>query len=293
MKPNPNSDDSPRLDSRLSPRASNGPPLASRLSPLDTPVSAVVAEDDEGLNRLICKRLERQGIKLVGVHSGADAIAAIKQNPDCLLLLDYVLIDMDGHQLLDKLSNMGLRVPFIVMTGRGDESVAVEMMKLGARDYLVKQPDFLELVPPVVERVLGQIATERKLDRAEMTLRESEARFRALFENSGSCVAVYEATDDGADFIIRDFNRAAERTASNKGPPRERSVGSGVPANPYSIPCRHTRMTASPAGARTTCTSCRQARSWQYIRTSPNANRLNWLCEPSRNARRNTSTSPA
>ena len=238
LKPNPNSDDSPRdsrlsprasipapplasrltphaspsdpnLDSRLAPRASNGPPLASRLSPLDTPVSAVVAEDDEGLNRLICKRLERQGIKLVGVHSGADAIAAIEQNPDCLLLLDYVLLDMDGHQLLDKLDDMGLRVPFIVMTGRGDESVAVEMMKLGARDYLVKQPDFLELVPPVVERVLGQIATERKLSQAELTLRESEERFRTLYETMAQGV-VYQS----ADGAIVSANKAAERILS-------------------------------------------------------------------------------
>ncbi len=202
-----------------------GPELATRNSQLATGPLAVVAEDDEGLNRLICKHLERRGIKLVGVHSGADAIAAIEQHPDCLLLLDYVLLDMNGHQLLDKLNNMGLRVPFIVMTGHGDERVAVEMMKLGARDYLVKQPDFLELVPPVVERVLGQIEVERKLGRAEQDLHESETRFRALFENSGSCVTVYEATDNGADFIIRDFNRAAERTDKVK---REEVIGRPV-----------------------------------------------------------------
>jgi PAS domain S-box-containing protein len=147
-------------------------------------VSAVVAEDDEGLNRLICKQLERRGMKLVGVHSGADAIVAIQQHPDCLLLLDYVLLDMDGHQLLDRLNTMGLRVPFIVMTGRGDERLAVEMMKLGARDYLVKQPDFLELVPPVVERVLWQLETERRLGRAEQAVRESEERFRRIIETA-------------------------------------------------------------------------------------------------------------
>jgi PAS domain S-box-containing protein len=153
------------------------------------PVS-IVAEDDEGLNRLICKQLERRGMTLVGVHSGADAIAAIQQHPDCLLLLDYVLVDMDGRQLLDKLNNMGLCVPFVVMTGRGDERIAVEMMKLGARDYLVKQPDFLELVPPVVERVLGQLETEQKLGRAELTLRESEEKYRLVVENAGEAIIV-------------------------------------------------------------------------------------------------------
>ena len=156
----------------------------SRPAPFASTRCVVVAEDDEGLNRVVCKRLERLGLTTVGVHSGADAIAAVREHPDCLLLLDYVLADMDGPQLLVKLDKAGLRVPFIVMTGRGDERVAVEMMKLGARDYLVKQPDFLELMPPVVERVLGQLETERKLSRTEAGLRESEERFRQAFEDS-------------------------------------------------------------------------------------------------------------
>ncbi len=184
----------PTRDSRLTPPASGPDPnLASRLSPLASNPCAVVAEDDEGLNRLICKHLERRGMKLVGVHSGTDAIAAIQEHPDCLLLLDYVLVDMDGRELLDKLNNMGLRVPFIVMTGRGDEQIAVEMMKLGARDYLVKQPDFLELVPPVVERVLGQLAMERQLGRAEQGLRESEERYRRIVETANEGIWALDA----------------------------------------------------------------------------------------------------
>jgi len=51
--------------------------------------------------------------------------------------------------------------------------------------------------------------TERK--RAEEALRESESRFRELFGRMCSCAAIYEAVDDGEDFVIRDFNRAAER----------------------------------------------------------------------------------
>jgi PAS domain S-box-containing protein/putative nucleotidyltransferase with HDIG domain len=51
--------------------------------------------------------------------------------------------------------------------------------------------------------------TERK--RAEEALQESESRFRALFERMCSCAAIYEAVDNGEDFVIRDFNRAAER----------------------------------------------------------------------------------
>ena len=88
----------------------------------------VVAEDGEGLNLLICRRLERHGLATIGVLSGADAIAAVQEHPDCLLLLDFVLPDMDGRKVVEELIARGRPVPFIVMTGHGDERVAVEMM---------------------------------------------------------------------------------------------------------------------------------------------------------------------
>jgi PAS domain S-box-containing protein/putative nucleotidyltransferase with HDIG domain len=56
--------------------------------------------------------------------------------------------------------------------------------------------------------------TDRRL--AEEALRESESRFRELFERMCSCAAVYEAEDNGLDFVIRDFNRAAERLENVK-----------------------------------------------------------------------------
>jgi PAS domain S-box-containing protein len=143
----------------------------------------LVVEDDHALLPLIEKNLARQGYSIVGVRDGASALSWLETHRAALMLLDYSLPDMAGQELLKSLTDHGARTPFIVATGHGSETVAVEMMKHGARDYLVKDNYFLELLPTVVSQVLGQLENERKLAEAETNLRASEERFRQLADN--------------------------------------------------------------------------------------------------------------
>ena len=77
----------------------------------------LVVEDDEALDRLIQKKLQREGIKTEGAFNGLDAITKISQNRGILVLLDYVLPDMNGKQLIQSLAEQGHSIPFVVMTG--------------------------------------------------------------------------------------------------------------------------------------------------------------------------------
>lgn len=135
------------------------------------PDTLLVVEDDEGLSRLIQKNLQRAGFRAEGASNGAAAVAWIVNNSTPLLLLDYRLPDMTGIEVMETLAERGCNVPSLVMTGHGDEKVAVEMMKLGARDYLVKDAAFLDLLPSVVKRVARELATEKQLANAEEELR--------------------------------------------------------------------------------------------------------------------------
>ncbi len=99
-----------------------------------------------------------------------------------LILADYSLPQFDGLRALQLLQQRGLDIPFILISGTVGEDVAVEAMKQGAADYLLK--DRLTRLGPAVKSALEQkrLRDERKL--AEAALRETESQLRAVLNNA-------------------------------------------------------------------------------------------------------------
>ncbi|MEJ1972333.1 MAG: response regulator [Lacunisphaera sp.] len=137
----------------------------------------LVVDDDEGLLILMAAALEAEGHRVTTASSGAALLQQLVEDKPELLLLDLKLKDIHGQALLRKLEEAGLSVPFIVVTGQGDEKVAVEIMRHGALDYLTKSTAVLDLLPGVVGRALTAVARDRALaaERAERLRLEREA----------------------------------------------------------------------------------------------------------------------
>jgi hypothetical protein len=146
----------------------------------------LIADDDRGLLRLIEKALRREGFATAGAPSGKAALEWLAQHQPELMLLDLKLEDIEGKELIRQLQEKGHCPPFIIITGQGDERVAVEMMKRGAMDYLVKDVDFLQFVPAVVKRALDQLERERRLAEAEEQVR----LVRGVIEQGFSAVLI-------------------------------------------------------------------------------------------------------
>jgi PAS domain S-box-containing protein len=147
--------------------------------------SVVVVEDDVALNTLIQKTLQRNNHQTKGFYTGHEAIEWLKDNirPDILLLLDYQLYEMSGEQVIKTLRKDNIDIPFVIITGHGDEKTAVEMMKLGALDYMVKDSNFIDLLPTIVKQVINHIDIENKLYESQLALKKSEEKHRSIFEN--------------------------------------------------------------------------------------------------------------
>jgi len=182
----------------------------------DHPNTLLIVEDDIGLSELVADKLEDNGFETVCVHSAGEAISWLNNHIPLLMVLDYSLPDFTGKQLIAELArNLETLPPFIVATGQGDERVAVEMMKLGARDYIIKDRNFLEMIPVVILRVDRELRNEIRLKKAEQDLRQRESYLSAIIENHPGLVCL--KNNEGRILMVNNgfasfwgFNKADE-----------------------------------------------------------------------------------
>jgi PAS domain S-box-containing protein len=100
---------------------------------------------------------------------------------DCVFL-DYRLPDGDGLSLVTAIRNAGIKIPLIVLTGQGDEQIAVELMKAGASDYIAKGKMSAESLSRSLQNALRVYRAETQAVLASQQLKESEERYRLVLE---------------------------------------------------------------------------------------------------------------
>ena len=153
----------------------------------------LLVDDDDTLRRLIAKALEPYGFVVTGASSGKEALEKLLESEPELILLDYVLPDMDGLLLLELVrARLGAtHTPIICLTGKTDIPTKTKAFETGAIDYITKPFDVRELAARVGTqlRVKDQRAAdareqERLASVAKRAQEEAEQRYRALVQNS-------------------------------------------------------------------------------------------------------------
>lgn len=112
-----------------------------------------------------------------------------KTIPD-IIIADYLLSGINGLELFEELKRRKIDIPFIIVTAHGNEDIAVKAMKLGAYDYIVKSMNFFDLLPEIIRRTLRDRELKKKAEKAEESLRESEKRYKTLFEESRDAIYI-------------------------------------------------------------------------------------------------------
>lgn len=149
---------------------------------MSPPLRVLCIEDNSGHARLIQKALETAGYVVEHAADGRAGLDKLRTGAYDVVLLDYQTPSLNGLQVLTLMATHGPSPPAIMMTASGDERTAVEAMKQGARDYVVKDVDggFLSLLPTVIEQALAvhRLAEDKRrleADRERLVLELQEA----------------------------------------------------------------------------------------------------------------------
>ena len=138
------------------------------------PVRILLIEDNPDHAELIESALKAD-FQVYWAKSGRSSLEYLKGLPPGampgLILADYSLPDFDGLRVIESITKEGFDVPLIMITGQGDEEIAVSAMKLGAYDYVVKTGNYLTVLPVVIESALERHKTAREKARLEDELK--------------------------------------------------------------------------------------------------------------------------
>ncbi|MBI3596302.1 MAG: response regulator [Nitrospirae bacterium] len=133
----------------------------------------LLAEDSPDQSELILLAFRRKdpGSKIKIVENGQACLGALDQESFDAVLLDYSLPKMTGIEVLRRMREKGITLPVIMITGQGDESIAVEAMKVGAADYIIKTKNYFETLPAVVENAVRKHRLEANMQAASLKTR--------------------------------------------------------------------------------------------------------------------------
>lgn len=144
-------------------------------------------EDETALAYLVKRHLAADGYEVELAATAREGLERYDPARHDVVVVDYHLPDAIGLEVLEELVSRGTGVPVVVVTGAGSEEIAVQAMKLGASDYIVKEsaPHFFGLLPQVVARAVQQ-------HRLREEKRRVEERMRSILRSMDDLVLVVD-----------------------------------------------------------------------------------------------------
>ncbi len=172
----------------------------------DQSVTVLVINENSNDARSIRQMLQKADGASFDVHCTCSYPAGLKRlargNIDVILLSTHSSQNL-WVDILPEIKSRAGDIPVVILADEDDTARESAARESGIQDYLVKRNTDSSLL-------VHSLRSAVEYKRLENALRESEAKFRLLFDNINSGVALYEAVDNGRDYIFRDFNKAAE-----------------------------------------------------------------------------------
>ena len=161
----------------------------------------LIIDDDMDICHLLKRLLSKNGYEVATAHNGVNGIAALSiGNPPDLVMTDFRLGDMEGIEILSHIKSRLPQVPVLVITGYSDIRIAVNVMKLGAYDYITK-PLFPQEILLTIQKALKSV------------------------EENG---AMFSETNDSTNGSVNDFTTDSAADLNNNSTPKDPSVFTAI-----------------------------------------------------------------
>ncbi|MBS0616943.1 MAG: response regulator [Spirochaetes bacterium] len=169
-------------------------------------LKTVIVEDSEDDAELLRSQLRDAGYECIGpcVETEADFIAGLKNSPE-IIFSDFSMPQFSGLRALEIVQAQAPDIPFILISGTVGEDVAVESMRLGATDYLLK--GYTLPLPSAVARALAGKNLKHEQAKAIAELKQSEERFREVVENIAGVFWVSDARKTQIYYVSPGYER--------------------------------------------------------------------------------------
>ena len=195
----------------------------------------LVIDDDRDMRLLLTRYLQKHDFEVIEAANGKSALEILEKIEPQVILCDFKLGDMNGSELLSKIKEHYRHVPVIIITGYGDIKVAVEVMKLGAFDYVTKPlfPDEILLTikkalrsatAPATTVITTVTATPAQSDKKQPEITVSgnyifgdSPHFKNLLEQinrvgpTNYSVIIYGETGSGKEAIAQEIHKRSTR----------------------------------------------------------------------------------
>ena len=148
--------------------------------------SNILIVDDNKDHQILMEEDLKQFIReanIVFAGTGEECFLELSKENYDVVVIDFNLSDMNGLEVLRRMNDKEYNFPVVMVTAFGDEKVAVDAMKLGACDYIVKSEDYLKRLTATVHRVMREPKLKKEKEKAENDLRMSELKYKTLIDN--------------------------------------------------------------------------------------------------------------
>src|SRR5437763_9135321 len=128
----------------------------------------LIIDDDRDMCLLLKRFLTRHGYEVLEAYNGKKALELLESTEPSLVMCDFRLEDMEGNVLLGKIKERYPHLPVIIITGYSDIKIAVEVMKMGAYDYITK-PLFPDEILVTIKQALETVSRNAETEKATVS----------------------------------------------------------------------------------------------------------------------------